>query len=481
MNRRMIASILGKILMAEAVLMLPSVLVGIIYKEAEVMSFLPAIVILALAGLGLGLVKPKSTAIYSRDGFFVVALAWILMMIGGAVPFYFCGHFETVADCIFEITSGFTTTGASILKDVEALPRCIIFWRSFTHWIGGMGVLVFLLAIMPLSEQRSLHLMRAEVPGPIVGKLVPKMKNTAKILYIVYAVMTVILTVMLICGGMPVFDSICNAFATAGTGGFSITNGGIADYNSAYIEIVLAVFMLLFGINFNLYYLIIIGKVREVLKSEELRVYIGIVTVSTVGIALSLVNKVGSFAHSLRLSFFQVSSIITTTGFSTADFTFWPQIAQHILVILMITGACAGSTGGGLKISRVLLLLKVMAQEIKKLLHPRAVTTVRLEGKPVEKSVIHGTVTYFAMYIFIICISTLLLSFDGFDLTTNITAELSCFNNIGPGLGAVGPMSNFSAYSSFSKFLLSFNMLLGRLEILPMLVLFTPSSWKNRI
>lgn len=477
MNRKMIAYLLGRVFLAEFVLMIPSLLIGFGYGEREAFSFVIPMVILLIAGLIFGLKKPQNTVIYAREGFFLVAAAWIFMALIGALPFCICGHFESVWDCIFEIVSGFTTTGATVLKNPGALPKCILFWRSFSHWVGGMGVLVFVLAIMPMSD--SLHIMRAEVPGPVVGKLVPKIRQTAIILYAVYAVMTVVLIILLCIGKMPLFDSICHAFGTAGTGGFSVRTEGIAYYNSAYIDIVISIFMLLFGINFNLFYLILIKKAKEAFKSEELRWYITIVAVATLTIAVNILNQYENIATALRYAFFQVASIITTTGYGTADFVLWPAFSQSILVMLMIIGACAGSTGGGLKVSRIILLFKTFAQEMKHLLHPRAVTTVRLENAAVNNSIVINTLVYFSLYIFITIISTLIISLDGFDFTTNITAEIACFNNIGPGLGMVGPTGNFSAYSPLSKMVLTFNMLLGRLEIFPIIVFFSPGSWKK--
>lgn len=479
MNRRMIAFVLGRILLAEACLMLPSVVVGLLYRESAIRAFLPVIGVLALVGILCSFKKPKDTSIYARDGFFIVAAAWILLSLAGAVPFYLSGRFPSFIDAVFEIVSGFTTTGATVFGDVEALPHCILFWRSFSHWVGGMGVLVFVLAIVPLSEDRSLHLMRAESPGPVVGKLVPKMKDTAKILYGVYTAMTITLVILLVCGGMPLFDALCTAFGTAGTGGFSVKNAGIAFYDSAYIDVVLSVFMLLFGVNFNLYYLLLIGKVKHVLKSEELRWYLLIVLGAVIAIAVNTFRLYQDVFLTLRHSLFQVSTIITTTGFATVDFAQWPQFSQGILLLLMVLGACAGSTGGGLKISRVLLLAKACGQEIRRLLHPRAVTVVRLEGKVIDRSVIQSTLGYLGLYFACICGTTLLLSLDGRDLTTNLSATLACLNNIGPGLGGVGPLSNYSFYSGFSKILLSLNMLLGRLELFPLFVLFSPAAWKR--
>ena len=478
MNRRMVFHILGKILLVEALLMLPSVVVGLIYWERATTAFIAPIIILAILGLALGAKKPKNREIYARDGFFIVGCAWVLMSLFGALPFYLSGYFKNFIDCFFEVVSGFTTTGASILSDIEALPNCILFWRSFTHWVGGMGVLVFVMAIIPLSDDRSLHLMRAESPGPIVGKLVPKMKDTAKILYGIYIALTALCTLFLLFGGMNLFDALCHAFGTAGTGGFGIKNTGVAFYDSAYIEMVLAVFMIFFGINFNLFYLILLGHIKDALKSEELRWYLSIVGLSTLIISLNIMKTFK--AQSFRYAFFQVASIITTTGFATTDYNYFPELSKSIIVLLMFMGACAGSTGGGFKISRVIILLKSFKKEVRKLLHPKSVTVIKLEGKPIDVSVSHSTVNYFMMYIIIMIGSVIAISVDNFDFTTNVTAVISCFNNIGPGLNVVGPMGNFAGYSIFSKLILSFNMLFGRLEILPMLVLFNPKAWMRK-
>ena len=478
MNRRMVLFILGRILMVEGILMVPSMIVGLIYKEKATLSFVAPIVILILLGLAFSLKRPKNREIYSRDGLFIVACAWVVMSLFGALPFYFSGYFNSYTDSLFEVVSGFTTTGSSILPDPGILPKCILFFRSFTHWVGGMGVLVFVMAILPLSDERGIHLMRAEAPGPVVGKLVPKMKDTAKILYGIYIFMTVVLMVLLLCGGMPLFDALCNSFATAGTGGFSISSAGIGEYGSAYIEMVIAVFMLLFGVNFNLFYLILLGHIKEVFKSEELRWYIAIVGATTAIITANIFATFGK--SSFRYAFFQVSSIITTTGFATADYNHFPELSKTLIVLLMFIGACAGSTGGGFKVSRLIILLKSFKKEIRRLLHPRSVTPVRLDGKPVDTAVYHGTISYFMMYILIMMISVILISVDNFGFATNVTAVVSCFNNIGPGLDVVGPMGNYSGFSYFSKIVLSLDMLFGRLEILPMLVLFHPKSWARK-
>lgn len=485
MNRKMVFHILGKILIVEAALMVPSVIVGLIYKEKATLAFLVPILALVLIGVLLSVRKPKNKEIYARDGFFIVASAWVLMSLFGALPFYFSrGYYEgcqfnSYVDCFFEVVSGFTTTGASVLTEIDILPRCILFWRCFTHWIGGMGVLVFVMAILPLSEERSLYLMRAESPGPIVGKLVPKMKDTARVLYGIYIVMTFLCFILLLIGKMPVYDALCHSFGAAGTGGFNVKTAGVGFYDSAYIEMVIAVFILLFGINFNLYYLILLGNIKEALKSEELRWYLGIVGLSTLTISLNIMKTFKG--QSFRYAFFQVATIITTTGFSTTDFnTTFPELSKTVLVLLMLIGACAGSTGGGLKVSRLIILLKSFKKEIKKLMHPRSVTVIKLEGKPIDSSVSYNTIIYFMMYMVIMLFSLLLISVDNFDFTTNTTAVIACFNNIGPGLGAVGPVGSYGGFSAFSKLVLSFDMLFGRLEILPMLVLFTPKAWKKK-
>ncbi len=480
MNRRMIVHILSRIAMAEAFLMLPCLIVGFIYRETAALSFLPPMAVLAVLGLLFGWKKPQNTVIYARDGMVVVAASWLLLSVFGAVPFYLSGEFNSIFDCFFEIVSGFTTTGATAHASPESLSKCILFWRSFSHWVGGMGVLVFVMAIMPLSDERSLHLMRAEVPGPVVGKLVPRMRKTAIILYAVYTAMTAVLILLLIIGKMSVFDALCHAFGTAGTGGFSVLNAGIGAYNSAYIEIVLAVAMLLFGVNFNLYYLILIRRAREALRSEELRCYVGIVAAATLAIFANTLQFYDSVGTTLRHAFFQVASIITTTGYSTTDFALWPMFSQGVIMLLMLIGACAGSTAGGLKIGRVMLLCKSFWQEIRKMIHPRAIKTVRLDGKPVERTLIHNALVYIAIYLMIFSLSTLLLCLETqYDFLSIFSAEMTCINNIGPGLSAVGPMGNFGDFSAFSKILLSFNMLLGRLEIFPILILFSPHIWRK--
>ena len=395
------------------------------------------------------------------------------MVISGAIPSY--------VDALFEMISGFTTTGASILPQVETLPHGVLFWRSFSHWVGGMGVLVFVMAVVPMSDNRSMVLMRAEVPGPVAGKLVPRMRSTAKLLYGVYSVMTVVLIVLLLFGGMPVFDAVCTAFGTAGTGGFSVRNAGIAFYDSAYIDVVLSIFMLLFGVNFNLYYLILIGRVREALRSEELRWFGIIVAASVCIIAVDIFASFQSVGLSLRHALFQVSSIISTTGFATVDFAQWPVLSHEVLLLLMLIGSCAGSTGGGIKISRVVICVKSFAAELHHMLHPHAVTVVRLDRKAIDKETLIGTRNYLIGYVLIIILVSLLLAVfdDAFDFLTHFSATMACFNNIGPGLSVVGPMSNYAAYSPASKLLLSLAMLAGRLEVFPIVLLFSPRTWRR--
>ena len=478
----MIGFVIGRILLTEAVLLVLPMVVAVAYGEAVLPFLIPAL-LLAVIGLALGLKAPKRSNLYARDGFAVVALAWLLMSVFGALPFVISGDIPHFVDAFFETVSGFTTTGASILTEIEPLHRGILFWRSFTHWVGGMGVLVFVMAILPMSagDGHGMHLMRAEVPGPSVGKLVSRMGDTAKILYGIYLVMTVIEIILLLLGGMPLFDACIHAFGTAGTGGFSCRNLSVGAYDSAYFDVVIGVFMLLFGVNFNLYYFLLIKRFRDVFHSEELRAYLLIVGAAVAAIAADIVHLYGTVGRSLRYAFFQVASIITTTGFATADFNAWPEFSRAILVILMFVGACAGSTGGGIKVARVVILCKTSLGDMRKMLHPNAVTTVRFEGKPLTDRTIRSVHLFLTVYILIFTISVLLLSLDRFDLITTFTAVAACINNIGPGLEVVGPMGNYAQFSPAGKLLLSFNMLVGRLEIFPMLLLFAPSIWKRRL
>lgn len=476
MNKRKIISFIGKIMLIEAVLMLPALIVALCYGDGDASAFICTIIPTIIVGLLFSRVKESDKRMSSRDGYFIVAAAWIIISLIGALPLYIAGGFASYWGALFEIVSGFTTTGASVLKEPAELGHGILFWRSFTHWIGGMGVLVFVLMVMPADNDNSMHLVRAEVPGPTAGKLVPRMRTTSMILYGIYTIMTVILLVLLLVGKMPVFDSFCIAFGTAGTGGFALSSAGIAGYNSVYIEIVLGVFMLLFGVNFNIYHLILLRKIKDVFKAEEVKVYFGIVAVSVVAIAINIMGQVESVGRAFRDSFFQVSSIITTTGFATVDYNCWPEFSKHVLLLIMIIGACAGSTSGGMKISRVIILVKSLFAEIKQIITPKAVVTVRVDGKPVDKKTLNSTRIYAAAYLILICVFTLILSLDGLDMTTNITAILACFNNIGPGFGMVGPAANFGVYSDWAQVLLSIVMLTGRLEIFPMFLLFAKSS-----
>ena len=480
MNYRMIGFVIGRILLTEAALLMLPMAVAVAYGEAVLPFLIPAL-LLTVIGLALGLRAPKRSSLYARDGFAVVALAWVLMSVFGALPFVISGDIPHFVDAFFETVSGFTTTGASILTEIEPLGRGVLFWRSFTHWVGGMGVLVFVMAILPMNDGHGMHLMRAEVPGPTVGKLVSRMSDTAKILYGIYLAMTVIETVLLLLGGMSLYDSLIHAFGTAGTGGFSCRNLSVGAYDSVYFDVVISVFMLLFGVNFNLYYFLLIRRFKDVVRSEELRAYLLIVSASVLAIAVNISHLYQSFGASLRYALFQVSSIITTTGYATADFNTWPAFSKAILVILMFVGACAGSTGGGMKVARVVILVKTSFCDMRRMLHPNAVATVRFEGKPIGEKNIRSVHLFLTVYLIVFTVSCLLLSLEEMDLVTTFTAVAACMNNIGPGLEVVGPMGNFASFSLWAKLLLSFDMLVGRLEIFPMLLLFAPSIWKRKV
>lgn len=482
MNRRMVLNVIGKLIFSEAVLMLLPVACSLYYGEFSVMfSFLAAIGVGLLLGGGLiFLVKPRNYIIYAKEGFIIVAVSWMLMSAIGALPFYISGEIPNYFDAFFETVSGFTTTGASILTNIEALSRGLLFWRSFTHWIGGMGIIVFVMAVLPNTTDRSIHIMRAEVPGPIVGKLVPRVKDTAKILYIIYIFLTVVEIVMLLAGGMPFFESVVHSFGTAGTGGFSVNSDSIASYSN-YQQWVIAIFMLLFGVNFNVYYLILIGRIKSIFKSAELWTYILIVLFSIGLITANIYPMYQNFSDAIRLSAFQTSSIITTTGYTTTDFNQWPEFSKAILLILMFIGGCAGSTAGGIKVTRVVILLKQLRNELKRMLHPRSVNVVKFEEKAVDTATLSGVSTYLFIYVVFLFAVFLAISIEPFDFTTNFTAAVTCFNNVGPGLGEiVGPAGNFSQYSNFAKTVLSFAMLFGRLEIFPLLLTFSPSTWSKK-
>ena len=472
MNKRKIVSFIGRIILIEAALMVLPLLVALYYGDGDAWVFAVTILAALIPGVLMARVRQSDRRLSSRDGYFIVAATWIIISLIGAMPLYMAGGFRSYWSALFEIASGFSTTGASVLAQPELLGHGVLFWRSFTHWIGGMGVLVFVMMVMPMENDNSMHLVRAEVPGPTAGKLVPRMRTTSMILYGIYAAMTMILLVLLLLGGMPLFDSFCIAFGTAGTGGFAVSSAGVAGYHSAYIEILLGIFMLLFGVNFNVSHLLLLGKVKDALKSEEVKAYLGIVITATVLISINTFSRVTGLGTTVRNAFFQVASIMTTSGFATVDFNFWPEFSKHTLVLLMIIGACAGSTGGGFKVSRLIILLKAMMAEVRHIITPKAINPVRIDGKPIDKETLNSIRIYAAAYLILICLFTWILSLDGKDLTTNVTAVLSCFNNIGPGLGGVGPMNNFGIYSDWAQVLLSLCMLTGRLEIFPMLLLF---------
>ncbi len=481
MNRRMVFKTAGRILQIISLLLLIPAVVALIYKETEQ---LVAFCITALGAFLVGFAivkftKTKNRVIYARDGFAITALAWIIMAVVGAVPFVVAGDINSYVDAVFETISGFTTTGASILTDVEALSRSALFWRSFTHWIGGMGVLVFVMAIIPNFTDRSIHIMRAEMPGPVIGKLVPRVKDTAKILYLIYIFLTVLQVVLLFAGGMPLFDSLVHTFGTAGTGGFGIKSDSIASY-SPYCQWVIAIFMLIFGVNFNLYYLLLLRRIRTAFKSTELWCYASIVLVSVGAITANIMPIYKNFSGALRDSVFQVASIISTTGYATADFDLWPGLSKTILLLLMFCGACAGSTAGGLKVSRVVMLFKSVTKEIRKMLHPRSVGKIHFEGKSVEDSTLNSVSTYFVIYMICFFAILLLIAFEPFGFESNFSAVAACFNNIGPGFSAVGPTASYADYSIFSKIVLSFAMLLGRLEIFPILIMLSPYTWLKK-
>ena len=476
MNYRVISYILGWVLGLEALFLTVSAAVGGLYGERTALSFLYAALICAALGIPAVVRKPRRMTFFMKEGFVTVALCWIVFSIFGALPFVFSGEIPHFTDALFETVSGFTTTGASVVPDVEALSHCTLFWRSFTHWIGGMGVLVFLLAILPMAGGSQMYLMQAESPGPSVGKLVPKTRHTALILYSLYILLSIAEFVFLLCGGMSAFDAVNTTFATAGTGGFGIRNSSMTDF-SPYIQWVVAVFMMLFGINFNLYFLVLVGRGRQALKSEELRTYLGVIAAATLLIVLNTRTAGARLGDTVRHAFFQVSSIITTTGFATCDFDLWPSLSKCVLVLLMLIGACAGSTGGGIKISRVLILIKRAGEELHKFIFPNSVTKIRLEKKILDREVIHTTSAFLIVYVFIFAVSTLLVSIEGHDLETCFTAVAATFNNIGPGLSIVGPTRNFGFFSDFTKYVLIFDMLAGRLELFPMLILFSPRTW----
>ncbi len=484
MNYKMMGRFLAQILFLEGLFMIPALLISLACEDTGVVrAFLYTMALIAgLCALLFPICKGAPSAFYATEGMICVALSWIVLSIVGCLPFRFSGEIPRFIDAFFEIVSGFTTTGASILTDVEALSRGLLYWRSFSHWVGGMGVLVFLLAIAPSGDKGTgftMHLLRAESPGPSVGKLVPKMRKTAAILYMLYVALTALDVIFLLLGGMPVFEAVCTAFGTAGTGGFGVKADSMASY-SPYLQNVTTVFMLLFGVNFSCYYLLLLGQFRAVFRDEELRLYFGIVLGSIALIIWNLRGFYPTFRETVRHVAFQVSSIITTTGFATTDFDLWPGFSKTILLCLMVVGACAGSTGGGLKVARLLLLLKTTRRNISQMLNPRKVLLVRNNDQVVDEQVLSNTNAYLSAYVIILFVSFMLISLDDFSTGTNFSAVLCCFNNIGPGLELVGPTCNFSSFSVLSKLVLILDMLLGRLEIFPLLVLFSPQTWRGR-
>lgn len=479
MNYSIIRYIIGWVVFLEGIFLLFPCPVALIYKETTGFSFLLIAIVCLLLGAVTIRKKPENQVYYAREGFVIVALCWIVMSFFGAAPFVVSGEIPSYVDAMFEIISGFTTTGASILTDVEALSKCGLFWRSFTHWIGGMGVIVFLLVILPLAGGHNMHLMRAESPGPSVGKLVPRIRETARILYGIYLVMTVIQLVILLIGGMEPFDAVTITMGTAGTGGFGIRSSSIGEY-SMFCQTVITVFMILFGVNFNAYYILLLGKhKKDAFKIEEVRWYFIIIAVAAAIITFDIRDMYDTVLEAFHHAAFQVGSVITTTGYATTDFNLWPEMSRTVLVLLMFCGACAGSTGGGIKVSRVLIMLKRVKQEISYFVHPRSVKTIKMDGKALDKGMVNGVSAFLITYVVIYVISILLITVDGFDLVTNFTAVAATFNNIGPGLEMVGPAGNFAAFSNFSKIVLMFDMLAGRLELYPILLLLTPSVWKK--
>jgi len=486
LNKRVVLYNLGRITWMASLLLLIPVIVSFVFADGCALSFLVSAVLMFGFGFLLTLFKPKKLVSYAKEGFVTAALIWVVFSLFGAMPFVLSKSIPSYIDAFFETVSGFTTTGASVLTNVEIMPPSILFWRSFTHWVGGMGVLALAIALMPKraggsADNTAVHLLKAETPGPTFGKLVSKLRYNVRILYGIYTVMTVIQVVLLLLGGMPVFDSILTAFGTAGTGGFGIRNSSIAYYNSAYIDAVISIFMMLFGVNFNIYYFILAGKFLKILKSEELRWYLLIMGGATAAITVNILPMYKNGLEAVRYAFFQVSSLMTTTGYVTADYELWPVFSRIVLVLLMFVGACASSTGGGLKISRVIILVKSAFRELRHQVSPREVHVIRCDDEPQTPEVVKGVSSYFLIYMLIMLLSVLVISLDGFDPTTTATSVIACLNNIGPGLGEVGATGNYAQFSVLSKLVLSFNMLAGRLELYPLLILFSPSIWRKTV
>lgn len=478
MNYSIIFNIIGWVIKVQGFLMLLPALVSVIYQEKNSGIFFSCAVIYYIVGKFLTLKKPKDNRFYAKEGFVAVALSWIVMSLLGAVPFVVSGEIPSVIDAIFEIVSGFTTTGASILINVEELSKSMIFWRSFSHWIGGMGVLVFILAVLPMAGGQNIYLIKAESTGPDVGKFVPKLQKTAGYLYIIYIAMSLIQLLLLLAGKMPLFDALCDVFGTAGTGGFGIKADSMAGY-STYIQMVTALFMLLFGINFNFYFLVISKRLRAALGMEEVKWYVIIYIVAVVGIVINLWRATGIVGVNVKDAIFQVSSIMTSTGYATTDFDKWPEFSRYIMCVIMFIGACTGSTGGGIKVARFIIYFKQIGKQLSFLVHPRSVKIIRMNGRKIEHNTVRVVNTYLLVYIVIFALSMLILTLDNFDLITTFTAVSATFNNIGPGLGMVGPAGNFSQFSALSKIVMIFDMLAGRLEIFPLLVLIAPDTWRR--
>ena len=480
MNNKMIVYIIAKMLGVEGAVLLIPAFVAFLYGESDVIQFLIVSAVLGAIFFIFGRKRPENKVIYAKEGLVIVGFAWILWSLFGALPFVLTGSIPSYVDAFFETVSGFTTTGSTILTNIEALPKGVAFWRSLTHWIGGMGVLVFVMMLTSLDDEHSMHLMRAEVPGPEADKLVPKARATARILYLMYFVLTAAEVVFLMFGGMSFYDALLHSFSTAGTGGFSNRNASVAYYDSAYIDGVITVFMILFGVNFNLYFLIRLKNWKDALKNEELHAYLGIIAGAVAIVTVNILGIYGNLVHAFRYASFQVASVITTTGFCTADFNLWPELSKVVLLGIMVIGACAGSTGGGIKVSRFLILVKSIKQEVRRMLHPKAVTIVKINGKRVGNDTIRSVYIYFISYILVMMVSILLVSINNFDFATTFSSVLTTLNNVGPGISMVGPVENFHMFSPLSKLVFCMDMLLGRLEIFPYLLLMSPELWRRR-
>ena len=480
MNIKMLIYILGKVLLIEGVLMLLPIGCGWIYGESETVYYLACALAYVTLGYLISFKKPKNMTIFIKDGCVATALSWVVLSIGGCMPFILTGEIPSFTDAMFETASGFSTTGASILTNVEAMSHVSLLWRSLTHWIGGMGVLVFLLAVVPMTGGSNMNLMRAESPGPTVGKIVPKVRSTAKMLYLIYLAMTVTEIIILTVCGMPFFDSICSSFGTAGTGGFGVRNDSFASY-APHLQVIVAVFMIMFGMNFNFYYYFTTKQINKAFKMSEIKVYLAVIAIVTAIICFSVRELYGSFGEALRHSFFQVATIITTTGFATTDFDLWPSVAKFLLLGLMILGACASSTGGGIKVARFQIMFKSVKREIQSYIHPKTVKKIHVDGKTVDSEVIHSVALYFFIYLIIFATSMFIVSFEGHDLVTIFSSVAATFNNIGPGLSLVGPTQNYSFFSGLSKWVFIFDMLAGRLELMPLIVFLAPTTYKGII